>query len=76
MTKLADNADYDGGETSGNVPCRRSDSGNYHMYGLQTRYVPLGLSEIKFAQGTLVERAVETMPDICKHRNRSRHPAR
>ncbi|VEL32041.1 unnamed protein product [Protopolystoma xenopodis] len=40
MARLTD----DEGETSGNVPIPRSDSGNDHVYyGLRTRCVPLGL---------------------------------
>ncbi|VEL35991.1 unnamed protein product [Protopolystoma xenopodis] len=41
MAKLTDDADYDSGETSGNVPRIRSDFGKYHAYnGLRTMSVP------------------------------------
>ncbi|VEL19210.1 unnamed protein product [Protopolystoma xenopodis] len=44
MAKLTDDADYDAGETTGNVPRPRSDSGNDDAYnGLRTRCVPLSL---------------------------------
>ncbi|VEL37375.1 unnamed protein product [Protopolystoma xenopodis] len=44
MARLTDDADYDAGETSGNVPNLRSDSGNAHAYYVfRTRCVPLGL---------------------------------
>ncbi|VEL43612.1 unnamed protein product [Protopolystoma xenopodis] len=47
MARLTDDADYDAGETPGNVPCLRSDFANAHAYnGLRTRCVPLGLSTI------------------------------
>ncbi|VEL41900.1 unnamed protein product [Protopolystoma xenopodis] len=43
MERLTDDADYDAGEMSGNVPRPRSDSGNLHAYyALWTRCVPLG----------------------------------
>ncbi|VEL40087.1 unnamed protein product [Protopolystoma xenopodis] len=32
MVKLTDDADYDAGETSGNVPTPRSDSGSDDAY--------------------------------------------
>ncbi|VEL11839.1 unnamed protein product [Protopolystoma xenopodis] len=44
ITKLIDDADYDAGETFGNVPRPRSDFGNdYVCNGLRARYVPLSL---------------------------------
>ncbi|VEL24299.1 unnamed protein product [Protopolystoma xenopodis] len=44
MARLIDDADYDAGKTSGNVPSPRSDSENAHgYYGLGARFVPLGL---------------------------------
>ncbi|VEL16927.1 unnamed protein product [Protopolystoma xenopodis] len=44
MTRLTDDADYDAGEMSGNVPSSRFDPGIYHAYyGHRTGYVPLGL---------------------------------
>ncbi|VEL31995.1 unnamed protein product, partial [Protopolystoma xenopodis] len=44
MAKLTDDADYDAGETSGNVARPRYDFGNDHAYnGLRTRCVPLSL---------------------------------
>ncbi|VEL09034.1 unnamed protein product [Protopolystoma xenopodis] len=44
MARLTDDAEYEAGEASGNVPCARSDSGNDHAYkGLRTKCVPLGL---------------------------------
>ncbi|VEL14567.1 unnamed protein product [Protopolystoma xenopodis] len=42
MAKLTDDADYDAGETSENVPNRLSDAGNHDDYsgrGLRTRCV-------------------------------------
>ncbi|VEL13612.1 unnamed protein product [Protopolystoma xenopodis] len=42
--RLTDDADYDAGETSGNVPRPRSDFVNDHTHnGLGTRRVPLSL---------------------------------
>ncbi|VEL27282.1 unnamed protein product [Protopolystoma xenopodis] len=42
MARLTDDADYDAGETSGNVTRPRSSSGNDHAYYvLRTRCVPL-----------------------------------
>ncbi|VEL23870.1 unnamed protein product [Protopolystoma xenopodis] len=42
--RLTDDADYDSGETSGNVPRKRSSSGNLDSHnGLRTRCVPLSL---------------------------------
>ncbi|VEL22338.1 unnamed protein product [Protopolystoma xenopodis] len=44
MARLTGDADYDAGETSGNVPRPRSFSGtNYADNGLRTRCVPLSL---------------------------------
>ncbi|VEL26899.1 unnamed protein product [Protopolystoma xenopodis] len=44
MARLADDADYDAGEASGNVPSPPSDSANDHAYyRLRTRCVALGL---------------------------------
>ncbi|VEL18842.1 unnamed protein product [Protopolystoma xenopodis] len=44
MARLTDDADYDTGETSENVPRLRSDFGNDHAYnGLRTRCVPICL---------------------------------
>ncbi|VEL08974.1 unnamed protein product [Protopolystoma xenopodis] len=44
LAMLIDDFDYDAGQTSGNVPDTRSDSGTYHVhYGLQTMCVPPGL---------------------------------
>ncbi|VEL32493.1 unnamed protein product [Protopolystoma xenopodis] len=44
IARLIDDAEYDAGETSGNVPCPRSYSGNDVAYnGLRTRCVPLSL---------------------------------
>ncbi|VEL19139.1 unnamed protein product [Protopolystoma xenopodis] len=44
MARLTDDADYDAGDTPGNVPRRRSDFGNYHAYNeLRARCVPLSL---------------------------------
>ncbi|VEL33823.1 unnamed protein product [Protopolystoma xenopodis] len=44
LAKLTDDADYDAGETSGNVPRLQSDFGNDNAYnGLWTRCVPLSL---------------------------------
>ncbi|VEL30650.1 unnamed protein product [Protopolystoma xenopodis] len=44
MARLTDDADYDPGEMSGNVPRPRSDFGNDHAYNaLRTRCVPLSL---------------------------------
>ncbi|VEL10547.1 unnamed protein product [Protopolystoma xenopodis] len=44
MAKLTDDADYEAGEASGNVPPPGSDFGNDYTYnGLCTRCVPLSL---------------------------------
>ncbi|VEL27539.1 unnamed protein product [Protopolystoma xenopodis] len=44
MARLTDDADYGVGESSGNVPRPRSDSGNNDAYnGLRTRCVHLSL---------------------------------
>ncbi|VEL32660.1 unnamed protein product [Protopolystoma xenopodis] len=44
MARLTEDADYDAGETSGNLSRPRSDFGNDHAYnGLRTRCVPLSL---------------------------------
>ncbi|VEL36602.1 unnamed protein product [Protopolystoma xenopodis] len=44
MSRLTDDADYDVGESSGNLPCPQSEFGNGHAYkGLLTRCVPLSL---------------------------------
>ncbi|VEL14777.1 unnamed protein product [Protopolystoma xenopodis] len=44
MARITDDADYDAGETSGNVPRTRSDFGNDYAYNrLRTRCVPLNL---------------------------------
>ncbi|VEL13220.1 unnamed protein product [Protopolystoma xenopodis] len=45
MARLTDDADYDAGEMSGNVPRPRSYSENHDAYnGLLTRCVPLHLT--------------------------------
>ncbi|VEL14207.1 unnamed protein product [Protopolystoma xenopodis] len=52
----SDDADYDAGETFGNVPLPRYNFGNDHAYnGLQTRWdlIPRNLSDNLFAKGVI-----------------------
>ncbi|VEL24710.1 unnamed protein product [Protopolystoma xenopodis] len=48
LTRFTDDADYDSGETSGNLPNARCKAGNNHgnyASRFQTRFLRLGLSD-------------------------------